>query len=82
MYLHDASFFKIDNITLGYTFPKEDKLSVRLYGTVQNVFTLTKYKGLDPEIVTLDASNKPTFGIDNNVYPRPRTYLLGVNINF
>ena len=82
MYLHDASFFKIDNITLGYTFPKEDKLSVRLYGTVQNVFTLTKYKGLDPEVLSVDTNNRATSGIDNNVYPRPRTYLLGVNVNF
>ncbi|MDO4229247.1 MAG: TonB-dependent receptor [Capnocytophaga sp.] len=72
MYLFDGSFFKIDNVTLGYTFPK-DKFSVRLYGTVQNVATFTKYKGLDPEVFG---------GIDNNFYPRPRTYLLGINVNF
>lgn len=72
MYLHDGSFFKIDNVTLGYNFPK-DKYGVRVYGTVQNVFTLSKYKGLDPEIFG---------GIDNNFYPRPRTYLVGINVNF
>lgn len=72
MYLHDGSFFKIDNITLGYNFPK-DKYGIRVYGTVQNVAIFTKYNGLDPEIFG---------GIDNNFYPRPRTYLLGINVNF
>lgn len=81
MYLHDGSFFKIDNITLGYNFPK-DKYGIRVYGTVQNVLTLTNYKGLDPEVVTFDGFGKPTFGIDSNVYPRPRTYLVGINVNF
>ncbi|GET47237.1 TonB-dependent receptor SusC [Capnocytophaga felis] len=81
MYLHDGSFFKIDNVTLGYNFPK-DKYGIRIYGTVQNVLTLSKYKGLDPEVVTLDGFGRPTFGVDNNVYPRPRTYLLGINVNF
>ena len=73
MYLHDASFFKIDNITLGYNFPETNKLKVRLYATMQNVLTLSKYKGLDPEVFG---------GIDNNVYPRPKTYLFGINLNF
>ena len=72
MYLKDGSFFKIDNITLGYTFPKE-KIGVRIYGTVQNPLIVTKYDGLDPEVFG---------GIDNNIYPRPRTYLLGINVNF
>ena len=82
MYLHDASFFKIDNITLGYNFPSADKLKVRLYATMQNVLTLTKYKGLDPEVLSIDSNNRATSGIDNNVYPRPKTYLFGVNLNF
>ena len=72
-YLENASFFKLDNITLGYTFPHTDKMYVRLYGTVQNVLTITKYSGLDPEVYG---------GIDNNFYPRPQTYLLGLNVNF
>ena len=46
---------------------------MRFYGTVQNVFTITEYEGLDPEIGS---------GIDNNVYPRPRIFTLGVNVNF
>ena len=83
MYLHDASFFKIDNITLGYNFPSANKLKVRLYATMQNVLTLTKYKGLDPEVLSVDTSNnRATSGIDSNVYPRPKTYLFGINLNF
>ena len=82
-YLENASFFKLDNITLGYTFPHTDKMYIRLYGTVQNVLTITKYSGLDPEALSVDsATNRATFGIDNNFYPRPQTYLLGLNVNF
>lgn len=74
-YVQDASFLKMDNISLGYTFQnlKEGEVGFRLYTTVQNVFTITEYDGLDPEI---------SGGIDNNFYPRPRTFLLGFNINF
>lgn len=71
----DASFLRMDNINLGYTFNNvgKTKIGIRIYGMVQNVFVITKYKGLDPEIPS---------GIDNNIYPRPRTYTLGVNFNF
>ena len=72
-YVENASFFKLDNITLGYTFPNTDKMYIRLYATIQNVLTITKYSGLDPEVFG---------GIDNNFYPRPQTYLLGLNVNF
>ena len=74
-YVQDASFLKMDNVTLGYTFDElnEGKANLRLYGTVQNVFTITGYDGLDPEI---------NGGIDNNFYPRPRTFLAGLSINF
>lgn len=72
-YVENASFFKLDNITLGYSFPTNSKLGVRVYGTMQNVLTITKYTGLDPEVYG---------GIDNNFYPRPRTYLVGLNVNF
>lgn len=73
-FVTDASFFKIDNITLGYRLNNEDNdISVRFYGLIQNVATITKYKGLDPEI---------TGGIDNNFYPRPTSFILGVNIDF
>ncbi|MFV0564694.1 MAG: SusC/RagA family TonB-linked outer membrane protein [Flavobacteriaceae bacterium] len=73
-YIQDASFFKLDNITLGYTLDNAIKNAmVRFSGSVQNVFTITDYDGLDPEI---------NGGIDNNFYPRPRTFVFGVNIDF
>ncbi len=73
-FVTEASFFKIDNITLGYRLNNPDNnISARFYGSLQNVATITNYKGLDPEI---------TGGIDNNFYPRPRTFTLGVNIDF
>ncbi len=74
-YIQNASFFKMDNISAGYTFDKlgTQRLKARLSFTVQNAFTITKYKGLDPEIVS---------GIDNNIYPRPRTFLMGLNVTF
>jgi iron complex outermembrane receptor protein len=75
-YVQNASYLKMDNISLGYTFYKPFKWieSARVYGTVQNVFTITNYDGLDPEV-----SND---GIDNNLYPRPRTYMLGLSLKF
>ena len=73
-YIQEASFFKIDNITLGYTWLNAYKdMNIRFYGSVQNVATITDYDGLDPEI---------TGGIDNNFYPRPRSAVFGVNIDF
>jgi iron complex outermembrane receptor protein len=74
-FVKNASFLKCDNITLGYTFKKALGVSVqgRLYAAVQNVFTITKYKGLDPEI---------SGGIDRNIYPSPFVSLLGLTLNF
>lgn len=74
-YLENASFLKMDYLTLTYEFPKFSKSISRLAAsfTVQNVFTATKYTGVDPEI---------TNGIDNNFYPNPRTFVLGINLNF
>jgi len=74
-YVKNGSFFKVDNITLGYTFPKQNakNIGIRLFTSAQNVLTITNYKGLDPEIQG---------GIDNNFYPRPQTFLLGMKIDF
>lgn len=74
-YVQDASFFRIDNIVLGWSFNKSKSLPLggRIYGTVQNPFVFTKYDGLDPEVFG---------GMDGNVYPRPITILFGVNLNF
>ena len=75
-YVQNASFVRMDNISLGYTFNKlfNDKQSARVYVTVQNPFVITKYDGLDPEI--------SGSGVDNNIYPRPRVFMLGLNLNF
>ena len=74
-YIENASFFRMDNISAGYNFGEilGQKLKARISFTCQNAFVITKYKGLDPEVAN---------GIDNNVYPRPRVFLLGVNLTF
>ncbi len=74
-FIEDASFLRMDNITLGYTFKKwlSEKGSVRFYTGMQNVFVVTNYSGLDPEV---------TGGIDKTIYPRPRTFLVGANFKF
>lgn len=74
-YIQNASFLKIDNITLGYNFKDLGigNLKLRIYGAIQNAFVFTKYSGLDPEVFN---------GIDYNIYPRPRIYMVGLNLNF
>lgn len=72
-YVRDASFFRIDHITLGYSFDKLIGRFMRVYATVQNPFVITTYEGLDPELGN---------GIDNNIYPRPRTFVFGVSVDF
>ena len=74
-YVQNASFFKMDNLSLGYNLDQvfTQKLKARVSVTMQNAFIITNYKGLDPEV---------DGGIDNNIYPRPRVVLLGVNLTF
>lgn len=74
-FVQNASFMKCDNITLGYSFKKlfGAPIGGRVYAAIQNVFTITKYKGLDPEVEK---------GLDNNIYPRPLTTLIGLSLNF
>ncbi|MBK6996313.1 MAG: SusC/RagA family TonB-linked outer membrane protein [Lewinellaceae bacterium] len=74
-FIQDASFLRIDHITAGYTFGKIGRniSSLRISATVQNPLLVTKYDGLDPEVFS---------GIDNNIYPRSRTYLIGVKADF
>jgi len=71
-FVENASFVRIDNITLGYSFQKQ-KISGRVYCTIQNPCVFTKYTGLDPEVYG---------GIDNNMYPRSMTSLLGLSLQF
>ena len=74
-YIQNASFLKMDNLGLSYNFGRifHDGAGLRLNANCQNVFTVTKYKGQDPELYG---------GIDNTFYPRPRTYTLGLNLQF
>jgi len=72
-YLEKATFFRMDNINLGYNFGGIGKCisNLRVFMTVQNAFVITKYSGIDPEIFS---------GVDNTIYPRPRIFSLGANI--
>lgn len=74
-YVKNASFLKMDNFGIGYNFGTlgNSKANLKLSANVQNVFTITKYDGIDPESVS---------GIDNTLYPRPRTFTLGLNVGF
>ena len=78
-FIHNASFLRCDNITLGYSFQNLWKTQTykgvggRVYATVQNPFIISKYKGLDPEVKR---------GIDANPYPRAMTFLLGLSLQF
>ena len=80
-YLESGSYLRLDNATLGYTVPIKNKTikSLRVYATGNNLFIITKYRGIDPEI----NMGGLTPGIDNNnFYPKTRSYLLGLNIIF
>lgn len=77
-YLEDGSFLRIENVSVGYSVPNVFKTAnksanLRVFATVQNPYIFTKYKGLDPEARD---------GIDNNIYPRARTYSLGLSLGF
>ncbi|HEY9221514.1 MAG: SusC/RagA family TonB-linked outer membrane protein [Lutibacter sp.] len=86
-YIEDGSFIKLDNINLGYTLPKntiKGISSLRIYTSVNNVFTLTNYDGIDPE-VNFSGGDKNKgeayFGIDQyNIYPKTRTITFGINV--
>ena len=81
-YIEDGSFARLDNMTLAYSILPKDMLGVsriRFYGTTHNLMTITKYKGVDPEV--------PMTGLDPGVegreyYPKTRTYILGINVTF
>jgi TonB-linked SusC/RagA family outer membrane protein len=84
LYLQDGDFLRISNITLGYDFAKLTKIKnfsqCRMYVSVQNAFTFTKYDGMDPEIGY--GTDRWVQGIDLGYYPRPRTVLFGINLKF
>ena len=86
VYIEDGSYLRLKNITLGYNFSKDiaSKIlakQIRLYVSVQNLLTITNYKGVDPEANFYDQNNLQQ-GIDYGVYPNYRTYTVGVNVTF
>ncbi len=74
-FVQDASFIRLDNMSLGYTFENmfQKNLKIRVFGAMQNVFVITNYEGLDPEVQN---------GIDNNIFPRPFITQFGVSLDF
>jgi outer membrane receptor protein involved in Fe transport len=92
IYIENGNYFKIQNITLGYDFKKLMKklpfAQFRLFVTAQNLYTFTKYTGMDPEIGSDAGTNSATTpypwatGIDVGYYPNPRTYLMGLSLKF
>ena len=86
IYIENASYFRLQNLTVGYDFTKIWKSSpfqqLRLYFAAQNLFTITSYKGMDPENGTAIGSDSWVTGVDVGNYPQPRTYMVGVNVKF
>jgi len=85
-YIEDGSYLRIKNIALGYTLPnailkKCHIQTLRVYANIQNLYTLTKYTGFDPEIGVSTASTN-VYGLDNGRYPSPQVYSFGVNLTF
>ncbi|MFD2969740.1 SusC/RagA family TonB-linked outer membrane protein [Sphingobacterium bambusae] len=88
-FVQDGSFFRLRNITLGYSLPKDltDKIKVnklRAYVTVQNAYVFTKYKGFDPEVGSSHggANTGLIYGYDYGSYPQPRIFTAGINLSF
>lgn len=90
--IEDGSYLRLNTLTLGYTLPSSSVVAktvglsaLRIYGTIYNLFTITGYSGLDPEVSTSEFSNNstyPTPGLDWGSYPRARSFVLGVNLTF
>lgn len=86
-YVENGSYFKLNNLQFGYTFPTEALagMKLRLYGQASNVFTITKYSGMTPQVglQSYSSSNRNLdIGIDRGIYPPSRTFTFGCNLNF
>jgi iron complex outermembrane receptor protein len=92
-WVKDASFFRMDDVTIGYSIPSTDAYGLRrlrIYGTVQNVFIITPYEGYDPELnknvtgrgLGFRSLARPDRGVEDKSYPFPRTFTLGVDLTF
>lgn len=92
LYVENGNYLKLKNITLGYTLPKHISAKMgmqklRFYVTAQNVFTITKYSGYDPELGETYADTPDAYGVtelavDRGQFPQTRSFIMGVNINF
>jgi len=85
-YVEDASYMRIQNITLGYRVPRKILSKIkgsnfRIYGSIQNLKTFTNYSGYDPEIGAFNNSIK-LMNVDTGHYPNPRTFTVGANVEF
>ena len=86
-FVEDGSFLRLKNLQLGYNVPLSTSFmkSLRVYFQAQNLFTITDYEGIDPE-VSLENFSSPNrnldLGVDRGIYPNSRTFLLGVNVQF
>jgi TonB-dependent starch-binding outer membrane protein SusC len=86
LYIEDGSFARVKYITLGYTFKKGFLATgfshLRLYATLQNPLTLTKYSGYDPEVGSEGGFSNNMYGVDKGAYPQARSYIFGLNVTF
>ncbi|RYE23453.1 MAG: hypothetical protein EOP45_06900 [Sphingobacteriaceae bacterium] len=85
--VENGDYVRLDNVAIGYKLPATlvNKLRVsriRLYASAQNIFVITKYKGLDPETSTINTVNTAAYGVDYNGNPQQRTFTFGVNVGF
>lgn len=86
LYLEDGSFLRMKYLTFGYTFDEKmvgKQISkLRVFVTLQNMITITKYSGFDPEVGSDQGSSANMYGVDRGVYPQAKSFMLGVNLNF
>jgi hypothetical protein len=88
--IENGSYLRLNTLTVGYTLPKSliskaGLSNLRVYGTIYNVFTITGYDGLDPEVNSngnLNNARYPTPGLDWGTYPRARSFVVGLNVSF
>ncbi|MDR0505434.1 MAG: TonB-dependent receptor [Dysgonamonadaceae bacterium] len=86
-FVEDGSYLRIQNVSLGYTFPQNwirslNISNIKVYANLQNLYTFTKYRGYDPEVGISYSSGQRLNGIDSGRYPSPRIYTFGLNISF
>jgi len=86
-FIEDGSYLRMKDLQLGYNFPssilgKSAIEGLRLYVQASNLFTITKYSGLDPELSNPDSNPDRLMGVDEGIYPTSRVFTFGINLNF